>query len=47
MSVPLTIKDFEFESVRAKALEIKSGEEHNYYFIPFEYKDNRSLIKIN
>ena len=47
MSVPLTIEDFEFESVRAKALEIKSGGEDNYYFIPFEYKDNRSFIKIN
>ena len=47
MSVPLTIEDFEFESLRAKAPEIKSSREHNYYFIPFEYKDNKALIKIN
>ena len=47
MSVPLTIKNFEFVSLRAKAPEIKSGGEHNYYSIPFEYKDNKALIKIN
>ena len=47
MSVPLTIENVEFESLGAKAPEIKSGGEHNYYSIPFEYKDNKGLIKIN
>ena len=47
MSVPLTIENFEFESLRAKAPEIKSGGEHNYYSIPFEYEENKALIKIN
>ena len=47
MSVPLTIENFEFESLRAKAPEIKSGGEHNYYSIPFEYEDNKALIKVN
>ena len=47
MSVPLTIKNFEFVSLRAKVPEIKSGGEHNYYSIPFEYKDNKALTKIN
>ena len=47
MSVPLTIGNFEFVSLRAKAPEIKSGGEHNYSSIPFEYKDDKALIKIN
>ena len=38
MSVPLTIEDFEFESLRAKAPEIKSAGEHNYYSIPLSIK---------
>ena len=47
MSVPLTIENFEFESLRAKTPEIKPGGEHNYYSIPFEYEENKALIKIN
>ena len=47
MSVPLTIENFEFQSLQAKASEIKSGGKHNYYSISFEYKDNKALIKIN
>ena len=47
MSVPLTIETFEFEKLRAKAPEMKMGGEHNYYSIPFEYEENKALIRIH
>ena len=47
MSVPLTIETFEFEKLRAKAPELKTGGEHNYYSIPFDYKENKALIRIH
>ena len=47
MSVPLTIETFEFEKLRAKAPEMIMGGEHNYYSIPFEYEENKALIRIH
>ena len=47
MSVPLTIETFEFEKLQAKAPEMKTGGEHNYYSIPFEYEENKALIRIH
>ena len=46
MSVTLTIETFEFEKLRAKAPEMQTGGEHNYYSIPFEYEESKALIKI-
>ena len=47
MSVPLTIQTFEFEKLQAKVPEMKTGEEHNYYSISFEYEKNKALVRIH
>ena len=47
MSVPLTIEAFEFEKLRAEVPEMKTGGEHNYYSIPFEYEENKAQIRIH
>ena len=47
MSVPLTIEAFKFEKLRAKVPEMKTGGEHNYYSILFQYEENKALIRIH
>ena len=46
MAAPLTIDNFEFDKLRAKSPEAKKGENITYYSVPFEYKDGKSLPKI-
>ena len=46
MATPLTIDNFEFEKLRAKSPEAKKGGNITYYSVPFEYKDGKSLLKI-
>ena len=46
MATPLTIDNFEFEKLRAKSPEAKKARNVTYYSIPFEYKDRKSLLKV-
>ena len=44
--VPLTIGNFDFEKLGAKAFESKKSGEFTYFAIPFEYDGGDPLIKI-
>ena len=46
MATPLTIDNFEIDKLRAKSPETKKGGNITYYSIPFEYKDRKSLSKV-
>ena len=39
MAAPLMIENFKMNKLRAKAPEIKKGENVTYYVIPIEYED--------
>ena len=44
-NAPLTIENFDFEKLRAKAFELKKSGEFTYFAIPFEYDGGDPLIK--
>ena len=44
-NTPLTIENFDFEKLRAKAFELKKSEEFTYFAIPFEYDEGNPIIK--
>ena len=46
IATPLTIDNFEFDTLRAKSPEAKKGGNVTYYSIPFEYEDGKSLLKV-
>ena len=46
-NAPLTIENFEFEKLRAKAPELKKSGVFAYLAIPFEYDEEDPIIKIN
>ena len=45
-NAPLTIENFDFEKLRAKAFESKKNGEFTYFAIPFEYGEGDPIIKI-
>ena len=45
-NVPLTIENFDFEKLRAKAFESKKSGDFTYFAIPFDYDGGDPLIKI-
>ena len=45
-NTPLTIENFDFEKLRAKAFESKKSGEFTYFAIPFDYDGEDPLIKI-
>ena len=46
MAAPLTVDNFESDKLRAMSPETKKGENINYYLVPSEYEDRKSLSKI-
>ena len=45
-NAPLTIENFDFEKLRAKAFESKKSGEFTYFAIPFDYDGGDPIIKI-
>ena len=45
-NIPLTIENFDFEKLRAKAFESKKSGEFTYFATPFEYDEGDPIIKI-
>ena len=45
-NTPLTIENFNFEKLRAKAFESKKSGEFTYFAIPFDYDRGEPLMKI-
>ena len=45
-NAPLTIEDFDFEKLRAKAFESKKSGVFTYFAIPFDYDGGELLLKI-
>ena len=45
-NTPLTIENFDFEKLRAKAFKLKKSGEFTYFAIPFEYDEGEPIIKI-
>ena len=46
MAAPLTSDNFESDKLRAMSPETKKGGKVTYYSIPFEYKNRKSLLKV-
>ena len=45
-NAPLTIENFDFEKLRAKAFESKKSGDFTYFAIPFDYYGNDPLMKL-
>ena len=45
-NAPLTIENFDFEKLRAKAFESKKSGEFSYFAIPFDYNGGDPVINI-
>ena len=45
-NAPLTIENFDFEKLRAKAFESKKSGVITYFAIPFDYDEKDLLMKI-
>ena len=45
-NAPLTIENFDFEKLRAKAFESKKSGDFTYFLIPFDYDGKDPLMKI-
>ena len=45
-NAPLTIENFDFEKLRAKAFESKKSGDFTYFAIPFDYDGEDPLMKI-
>ena len=45
--MPLTIKNFEIDKLRAKPFELKKSGDFTYFVIPFNYNGKDPLIKID